>query len=90
MSPLLRRLLDHLPSPLGRSDQMYLKPSWHQPTPFDQWRSQAPFPHRPRFRTDHFRRGLRRRRLVRGLIRWTTAFAAAWLVSESLRALAIF
>lgn len=88
MSLLLRRLLNYLPYPHGRGDGMYLRPSWHKPTPFDHWRSSVPF--RPRPRADQFGRGLRRRRRLRGIFRWTIAFAAAWIVLESLRALAIF
>lgn len=88
MSLILRRLLNYLPIPHGRSDRLYVKSSWHKPTPFDQWRSQAPFRARPALRTDHFGRGLRRRRIVRGLIRWTIALAIAWIVRESVRAVA--
>jgi len=87
MSLTLRRLLNYLPIPRGRSHQMYLKSSWHKPTPFDQWRSQAPFRARPALRANHFGRGLRRQRFVRGLIRWTIVFAVAWIVLESIRAI---
>ncbi len=88
MSLTLRRLLNYLPIPPGRSDRLYVKSSWHKPTPYDQWRSQVPFRTRPALRTDHFGRGLRRRRLGRGLIRWTIALAFAWIVWESIRAVA--
>lgn len=86
MSLTLRRLLNYLPIPHGRSDRLYLKSSWHKATPYDQWRSQAPFRARPALRTDHFRRGLRRRRIVRGLLRWTIVGAITWIVWESVRA----
>lgn len=88
MSLTLRRLLNYLPLPHGRSDRLYVRSSWHKPTPYDQWRSQAPFRTRPVLRTDHFGRELRRRRLVRGIIRWTIALALAWVLWESIRAVA--
>lgn len=88
MSLTLRRLLNYLPIPNGRSDRLYVKTSWHKPTPFDQWRSQAPFRARPALRTDHFGRGLRRRRIARGLIRWSILLAVGWIVLESIRAVA--
>ena len=88
MSLTLRRLLNHLPLPPGRSDRLYVRSSWHQPTPYDQWRSQAPFRARPVLRTDHFGRELRRQRLVRGFIRWSIALALVWIVWESIRAVA--
>jgi hypothetical protein len=87
MSLSLRRLLNHLPIPHGGRGAIYLKPSWHKPTPFDPWRSQAPFRSRSPLRTDHFGRGLRRQRLVRWLVRGTLALAAVWIVVESIRAL---
>ena len=86
MSPTLRRLLNYLPIPPGGNRAQYLKPSWHKPTPFDQWRSQAPFRPRPAIRTDLFARRLLRRRLVRGLLGGTIALALAWVVLESVRA----
>jgi hypothetical protein len=88
VSLILRRLLNYLPHPPGRSDRLYVRSSWHKPTPYDQWRSQAPFRARPGLRTDHFGRELRRRRLVRGLIRWMIALALVWIVWESIRAVA--
>ncbi len=86
MSLLLRRLLNYLPTAHGGSREQYLKSSWHKPTPFDQWRSQAPFRPASTLRANHFGRGLRRQRIVRGLIRWTIAFGLAWVVLESGRA----
>lgn len=86
MSLLLRRLLNLLPLPHGSA--LYVRPSWHKPTPFDQWRSQPPFRPLNTLRADHFGRSLRRRRLLRGLLRWAAVFAVAWVVLESVRALA--
>ena len=83
----LRRLLNHLPSPHG-SGELYVRATWHKPTPFGQWISQPPF--RPALRANHFARTLRRRRVGRGLLRWTLSLAVAWVVIESVRALALF
>ncbi len=88
MSLNLRRLLNHLPISLGGRGAIYLKSTWHKPTPFDQWRSRVPFPMRPALRTDHFGRGLRRQRFVRWLFRGIIAVALVWIVVESIRALA--
>jgi hypothetical protein len=88
MSLALRRLLNHLPIPHGGRREIYLKASWHKPTPFDQWRSQAPFRSRSPLRTDHFGRSQRRHRLVRWLLRGTLTLLVAWIMVESIRALA--
>ena len=81
----LRRLLNLLPFPHGTT-ALYVKSSWHKPTPFDQWRSQPPFRPINTLRADHFGRSLRRRRLLRGLLRWGLMFVLVWLVIESARA----
>ncbi len=88
MPLLLRRLLSLLPSAHGGSE-LYVRSSWHKPTPYDQWRSQPPFRPTNTLRADHFGRSLRRRRVLRGLFRWALVFAAAWLVIESARAFAL-
>ena len=80
----LRRLLNHLPIPHG-SGELYVRSSWHKPTPFGQWITQPPF--RPALRANHFARSLRRRRLVTGLFRWSLRFFVAWVVIESVRAI---
>lgn len=87
MSLTLRRLLNHLPLPHGNRGVIYLKPSWHKPTPFDPWCSQVPFRSRSPLRSDHFGRSLRRQRLVRRLVCGALILGAAWIVWESLRAL---
>ena len=87
MSITLRRLLNRLPIPHGSRSAIYIKSSWHKPTQFDEWHSQAPFRSRSTLRTDHFGRGLRRQRLFRWLVRGTAALVLAWIVMESIRAL---
>lgn len=90
MSTNLRRLLNHLPLFQGGRGAIYIRSSWHKPTPFDQWTSQAPF-RVPRavLRTDHFGRVQRRQRVVRWTIRLAIVTAAIWLVVESARGLAL-
>ena len=88
MSLSLRRLLNHLPISLGGRDQLYIKASWHKPTPFDQWRSTAPFRSKSPLRTNHFGRGLRRQRFFRWLFRGSLSLILAWVLVESIRALA--
>ena len=86
----LRRLLNHLPLSPGGRGAIYIRSSWHKPTPFDQWTSQPPF-RLPRavLRTNHFGRVQRRQRLVRWTIRLAIVAAAIWLVVESARGLAL-
>ena len=88
MSLTLRRLLNHLPIPHGGRDQLYIKASWQKPTPFDQWRSQVPFRSRSPHRANYFGRSLRRQRYFRWLFRGFTLVGLAWVVIESIRALA--
>lgn len=88
MPLLLRRLLNLLPFPPG-GGELFVRSSWHRPTPYDQWRSQPPFRPTNTLRADHFGRSLRRRRVFRGLVRWGLVAAAVWLVIESARAFAL-
>ena len=86
----LRRLLNHLPLSQGSRGAIYVRSSWHKATPFDQWTSRYPFrTPRASLRTNHFGRVLRRQRLVRWAIRLTLLAAAAWLVFESARGIAM-
>jgi hypothetical protein len=80
----LRRLLNHLPLPHGNGE-LYVRSSWHKPTPFDQWISRPPF--RAALPANHFGRSLRRRRLFVSLLRWGLSLGVAWVIIESLRAL---
>jgi hypothetical protein len=83
----LRRLLNHLPIPHG-GGELYVRSSWHKPTPFGQWLSQPPF--RPSLKANHFARSLRRRRLIRGSIRAVLSLTVAWIAIESARAVGLF
>lgn len=84
----LRRLLNHLPLTQG-GGELYVRSSWHKPTPYDQLLSRPPFQTFNKLSADHFRRGLLRRRLLKGLWRWGLMFGAAWIVIESVRALSL-
>ncbi|MDQ5977083.1 MAG: hypothetical protein QG602_55 [Verrucomicrobiota bacterium] len=84
----LRRLLNHLPLLQGGSEQ-YVRSSWHKPSPYDQLVSRPPFQAFNKLRADHFRRGLFRRRLMKGILRWGLMFGVAWVVIESVRALVL-
>jgi len=84
----LRRLLRLLPLPQSGGD-LYVRSTWHKPTPFDQWRSQPPFRPLNTLRADHFGRSLRRRRILRGLLRWGLLLGVAWIALESGRALTL-
>jgi hypothetical protein len=85
----LRRLLNHFHLPSGGRRDIYIRSSWHKPTPFDQWTSQPPFRVSPVLRTDHFGRMLRRQRFVRWAVWLGAAFAALWVVIESVRGLVL-
>jgi hypothetical protein len=84
----LRRLLNHLPLPQS-GGELYVRSSWHKPSQYDQLLSRPPFQAFNKLRADHFRRGLLRRRLFKSLLRWGLMFGAAWIVIESVRALAL-
>ncbi len=86
MTTTLRRLLNHLPLPQG-SGEIYVKPSWHRPTPFDQCVSRPPF--RMAAVNSHYGRKLRVQQLLRRVLRWSVILGAAWLVLESIRGLVL-
>lgn len=88
MPPSLRRLLNALPFAQDGAE-LYVRTGWHKPTPFDEWRSQPPFRPTNTLRADHFGRSLRRRRLLRGVLRWGCLVAVAWVAVESARSLAL-
>ena len=90
MPTTLRRVLNHLPLPQGRSGDIYVRSSWHRPVPFEQWQSRVPFRPAPTLRTNYFSRRFRGAYWVR-LLGWTAlAGLVLWLVVESARGLALF
>lgn len=90
MSTNLRRLLNYLPLTQGSRGDLYVRSSWHKPTPFDQWKSQPPFrPTVQHLRTFYFTRAVRRNRLTRGLLWGVGTVASIWLLVESVRGLAL-
>ncbi len=90
MSTNLRRLLNYLPLTPGGRGELYVRSSWHKPTPFDQWKSQPPFrPTVQHLRTYYFTRAVRRQRLLRHVAIGVAAVAAIWLAVESIRGLVL-
>lgn len=84
----IRRLLNLLPLPQGGGD-LYVRPTWHKPTPFDPWPAQPPYRPMNTLRADHFVRCLRRRRLRRALVLGGIVALATWIAVESVRALVL-
>lgn len=87
MSYALRRLLNHLPIALGMRSDKRLRTARVKHAQF------ACYLEETGFRThnvDRYERSLRRRRIAKGLILWASAFAAAWIVLESARAVVMF
>lgn len=83
----MRRFLNHLPIQIGIRTDRRLRPTHLKHAQF------ASFLEESGFRTpsvDHHERGLRRRRLAKGLLVWLTAFAGAWVALESARAVSLF
>ncbi len=90
MTTALRRVLNHLPLPQGRSGEIYVRSSWHRPMPFEQWPTRVPFRPAPTLRTNYFSRGLRRARWARVFAAVAVSAGVLWLVVESARGLALF
>lgn len=86
MTTNLRRFFNHLPLPQG-GGEIYVRPSWHKPTPFDQCVSRPPF-RMAAFDSYHGRK-LRLQLWGRRLLRWGMTLAIAWVVLESARALVL-
>lgn len=87
MSYAFRRLLNHLPIALGMRSDKRLRTARVKHAQF------ACYLEETGFRThnvDRYERSLRRRRVVKGLLLWVSAFAAAWIVLESARAVTLF
>ena len=83
----LRLLLDALPGPAPRRLDRRLRPTAMRRAQLASFleASGAHVHH-----VDRHERALRRRRIARTLLVWGTAFAAAWVVLESARAVAMF
>lgn len=87
MSYALRRLLNHLPIALGMRSDKRLRTARVKHAQF------ACYLEETGFRThnvDRYERSLRRRRVAKGLFLWASAFAVAWIVLESARAVVLF
>jgi hypothetical protein len=87
MSYAFRRLLNHLPMALGMRSDKRLRTARVKHAQF------ACYLEETGFRThnvDRYERSLRRRRVAKGLFLWASAFAAAWIVLESARAVVMF
>ena len=87
MSYALRRLLNHLPIALGMRSDKRLRTAQVKHAQF------ACYLETTGYRThnvDRYERSLRRRRGVKILCLWASAFAAAWIVLESARAVMLF
>lgn len=87
MSYAFRRLLNHLPIALGVRSDKRLRTARVKHAQF------ACFLEETGFRThnvDRYERSLRRRRVAKVLFLWGSAFAAAWVILESARAVMLF
>ena len=87
MSYALRRLLNHLPIALGMRSDKRLRTARFKRAAF------ACYLEETGFRThnvDRYERSLRRRRITKGLLLWAGAFAIAWILLESARAVMLF
>jgi hypothetical protein len=87
MSYAFRRLLNHLPIALGMRSDKRLRTAERKHAQF------ACYLEETGFRThnvDRYERSLRRRRTFKFLLGWASAFALAWIVLESARAVMLF
>lgn len=87
MSYTLRRLLNHLPIALGMRSDKRLRTAQVKHAQF------ACYLEETGFRThnvDRYERSLRRRRVAKFLFLTAGAFALAWIVIESARAVTLF
>lgn len=87
MSYRLRHLLNQLPIALGQRSDRRLRTASRKNAQFACFLEESGFGHHD---TDYHERGLRRRRIMKGLFLWATAFGVAWVAIESARALTMF
>ena len=87
MSYRWRHLLNQLPIALGMRSDKRLRTARVKHAQF------ACYLEDTGYRThnvDRYERSLRRRRIAKGVFLWASAFAAAWIVLESARAVMVF
>ena len=87
MSYAVRRLLNHLPIQLGVRSDRSLRTAHLKHVQIASFLEAGGFWEN---HVDHYSRSLRRRRTIKGLLMWGTAFFAAWVVLESTRAVLFF
>jgi hypothetical protein len=87
MSYAFRRLLNHLPISLGMRSDKRLRTAQVKQAQFACFLEGSGY---RALNVDRYERSLRRRRVAKGLFLWATAFAAAWIVLESARAVMLF
>ena len=87
MSYRWRHLLNQLPIAFGMRSDRRLKTTRLKHAQFACYLGETGF---RSHNVDHHERSLRRRRAVKTLFLWATAFGAAWIVLESARALTVF
>jgi hypothetical protein len=83
MSYRWRHLLNQLPIAFGMRSDRRLRTTRLKHAQFVSYLEDSGF---RTHNVDHHERSLRRRRLVKSLFLWASAFAAAWVVIESARA----
>jgi hypothetical protein len=87
MNYTLRRLLNHLPIAFGMRSDKRLRNTQVKHAQFACYLEGTGF---RAHNVDRYERSLRRRRVGKVLIVWASAFAAAWIVLESARAVTLF
>jgi hypothetical protein len=87
MSYAMRRLLNQLPISLGMRSDRRLRTTTRKHAQFASFLETEGF---LVHNVDHYERSLRRRRALKWLLVWATAFGVAWIALESARALTLF
>ena len=87
MSYALRRLLNHLPIALGMRSDKRLRNTQVKHAQFASFLGESGF---RTLNVDRYERSLRRRRAAKVLFLWASAFAVAWIVLESAKAVVLF
>ena len=87
MSYALRRILNHLPIPVGTRSDRRLRTTGLKHAQFASFLETDGF---GVHHVDHYERSLRRRRLVKWIVCGATAFFVVWVALESARALTLF